>query len=163
MIKELWTLVKMLFGTRPSDHVCNGMGIVEMKHFPFKGYKAMAWCGNIIHRIGTSEVDDVTMNHEKIHLMQAVLCNDSWVKYYLVYVWEWLRGNPFIAPASSAYMTIPQEMEAYANEGKSEYPECMITYSNDYSHGRHKRYVVKNRKKVYKEHVKDWELFIKTL
>lgn len=35
---------------------------------------------------------------------------------------EWVKGNPICHPASSAYYTIPYEMEAYANEGNPDYP-----------------------------------------
>lgn len=65
MLKELWTLIKMLFASRPSDVVGKGMEVIEMKHFPFKGYKALSWCGRIIHREGTSEVNKITMNPTK--------------------------------------------------------------------------------------------------
>lgn len=41
MIKELWKLIKMLFATRPSDFIYNELEVVDMKHFPFKGYKAI--------------------------------------------------------------------------------------------------------------------------
>ena len=41
----------------------------------------MFWCGKIIHRIGSSEVDEKTIKHETIHLMQAKMCG-SWLKYY---------------------------------------------------------------------------------
>lgn len=167
MLKDLWILIRMLFGTRPSDFVYREMEVMEMGHFPFKGFKAMAWCGKIVHREGSSPVDARTMRHEKIHVVQAMLCGDSWVWYYLVYVWEWLKGNPFIAPASSAYMTTPQEMEAYANEDKPEYPEGMIVYSDDYSHGRHGKYVIKNgRKRKYREvggTSAAWKAYVKTL
>ena len=167
MIKELWILIKMLFGTRPSDSVYKDLEVMVMKHFPFKGFKAMAWCGKIIHREGSSSVDEVTMCHEKIHVMQAVMCSDSWVKYYLVYVWEWLKGNPFVHPASSAYLTTPQEMEAYANEEKPEYPEGMIIYMDDYTNGIHEKYVIKGgRKKKFKEvggTSASWKAYVKTL
>ena len=40
MCGELWRLIKMLFTTRPSDFVYKDLEVVEMKHFPFKGFKA---------------------------------------------------------------------------------------------------------------------------
>lgn len=158
MIRELWTLVKMLFGTRPSDHVCNGMGIVEMKHFPVKGYQAMAWCGNIIHRVGTSEVDDVTMNHERIHLKQAMLCGDSWVRYYLAYLWEWLRRG-FLAPMSANYYVSRYESEAYANEEDT-------GYCADYDGSNLQKYSIKKAKKLYRQlggTASAWKEYVKGL
>lgn len=41
MIKEFWKLIKMLFATRPSDYMYKELEVVEMKNFPFKGYKAI--------------------------------------------------------------------------------------------------------------------------
>lgn len=167
MIKELWILVKMLFSSYPSDFVYKDLEVMTMRHFPFKGFKAMAWCGKIIHREGGSEVDAVTMNHEKIHVMQAMMCDDSWMKYYLMYVWEWVKGNPLVKPASSAYMTIPYEMEAYANEEKPEYPDGMIIYMDDYTNGICEKYVIKDgRKRKYKEvggTSTAWKEYVKTL
>ena len=69
MLKELCTLIRMLFASKPSDNT--EVKVIHMRHFPFKGYKAMCWCGTIIHRIGASEVDGRTIRHETIHLLQA--------------------------------------------------------------------------------------------
>ena len=43
---ELIKLIKMLF--TPIKDV-NELNLIGMKHFPFKGYKYMMWCGNIIY------------------------------------------------------------------------------------------------------------------
>lgn len=156
MIKELWTLVRMLFGTNPKD--VDGMTVIEMKHFPFEGYKAMSWCGCIVHRVGASEVNEKTVNHETIHLMQAKQCG-TWVKYYWRYFVEWVKGNPFIAPASSAYYTSKYESEAYANEEDLEYWE-------NYEADGLKKYTFEGRKKLYKEvggTPRAWKEFVKKL
>lgn len=47
MIKELWTLIKLLFSSNSNVEQAK---VVRMRHFPFKGYSAMSWCGNIIVR-----------------------------------------------------------------------------------------------------------------
>ena len=165
MIKELLILIKLLFNNNPR-YIKGGIEIKDMKHFPFKGYKAMSWCGYIIHRIGTSNIDNKTITHETIHLNQAKR-SGSWIKYYWQYFIEWLKGNPIIAPASSAYYTNPFEMEAYANEDKPEYPEEMIIYNDNYSTSEFTKYIIKNsRKKVYKNAggtPRDWKKYIKTL
>ena len=54
-------------------------------------------------------------------------------------------------PASSAYYKIPYEMEAYANEDKSDYE----INTN--------KYKIKNRKKTYRENKKNWFNYIKNL
>lgn len=156
MIKELWTLIKMLFGKKPK-HI-EEVAVVDMWHFPFKGYKAMAWCGNIIHRVGTSEIDNITTNHETIHLMQAKICG-SWWKYYWRYFVQWLKGNPLLHPSTSAYYTIPYECEAYANEEN-------MDYCKNYDGSNLQKYTFKRRKKLYKEvggSSKEWKAYLKTL
>lgn len=70
MLEEFCTLIKLLFRSNPKD-IKGSVEIKDMKHFPFKGYKAMSWCGYIIHRIGTSDIDNKTITHETIHLNQV--------------------------------------------------------------------------------------------
>lgn len=53
MIKELWTLVKMLFSGKP-EYVTDAE-LLGMDHFPFKGYSYMMWCGKLIYRNDTIE------------------------------------------------------------------------------------------------------------
>ena len=48
MIKELWTLAKMLFQSKPSE--IEEAKLMGMNHFPFKGYAYMMWCGKMIYR-----------------------------------------------------------------------------------------------------------------
>ena len=155
MIKDLWILVKMLFASKPSD--IDKVVVVDMRHFPFKGYKAMAWCGYVIHRIGASAVDDKTLNHERIHLMQAKVCG-SWVKYYLSYLLEWMRIG-FMAPMKANYYTSKYESEAYANEDN-------FYYCVGYDGSNLPKYSFKNRKKLYKAvggTSKSWKQYVKSL
>lgn len=158
MIKELWKLIKMLFATRPSDFIYNELEVVNMKHFPFKGFKALAWCGKIIHRVDSSSVNDITLNHEKIHVMQAMMCNDSWVRYYLAYLWEWIRRG-ILAPMTANYYVSKFESEAYANEGD-------FDYCANYNGKNLAKYTIKNAKKLYKQlggTSKAWKQYVKTL
>ena len=158
MIKELWTLVKMLFASRPSDYAYRNLEVVEMKHFPFKGYKALAWCGKIIHREGGGEVSDTTMTHEMIHVVQAMACNDSWTRYYLAYFWEWIRRG-FLSPMSANYYVSKFESEAYANEDSPNYLKYYLPFNVE-------KYTIKNAKKVWREvggSPEKWKAFVKTL
>ena len=152
MIGELFTLAKMLFGKtslrQPS--------ILVMKHFPFSGFSAMMWCGYIVTRKKEYELSDKTVRHEYIHVKQAYRYS-RWYSYYLRYLREWMRGNPLTHPASGAYMTIPFEMEAYANEHLLTYEPTADTL---------KRYTIKNRKKTYrslKGNRKGWIEYLQTL
>ena len=82
MLTEFLNLLRWLFLTSPKD--INEMKIIVMKHFPFKGFTAMSWCGKIIVR-NKQNVDDALINHETIHLKQAQT-RGSWIRYYLLYL-----------------------------------------------------------------------------
>lgn len=151
MIKELWTLAKMLFH-RTGDST--KVEVLLFKHFPFEGYKYMMWCGKII----TTKQEyltpsEVSLNHERIHLLQAQMYS-HWYKYYLHYVKGWIKGNPISHPAQSAYYTIPEEMEAYGNEHRSGYVPTKESL---------KKYTIENRKNTYAEHRNNWRKYCKSL
>lgn len=155
MFKELWYLIKLLFSNPASQKV----EIVQMKHFPFQGYLAMSWCGKIITRKPEKTKDSVILNHERIHLEQALkLLENSkqktWLKFYWEYIKEWIKGNPLIAPSSSAYYTIPFEMEAYGNEHNFDYKVTENSW---------RWYIINNRKDTYKKNRNNWKQFCKNL
>ena len=161
-MKELWQLIKMLFSSKPGDF--DTPKLLSMKHYPFKGYRFMMWCGRMIYRIENKEniekymqtyAGKESMTHETIHLRQAQAVG-SWVKYYWRYFVECIKGNPSCHPASSAYYTIPYEIAAYANQGN---PDYLKNYTDD----SFTRYKLKHRKRIYKEHQKDWMVYIRTL
>lgn len=152
---EVIKLISMLFKTSPRDQ--DKLELMSMKHFPFKGYKYMMWCGKLIYR-GTEVpvVSEESNTHETIHLMQAKV-KGSWVKYYWSYFVEWLKGNPIIHPSSSAYYTIPYEMEAYAYQGNPD-------YVNNYDGSNLVYFKISNRKRVYKDAggtPRAWKAYIK--
>ena len=165
MIKEFWTLAKMLFQSKPSE--IEEVKLMGMDHFPFKGYAYMMWCGKMIYRNDAydrrrkewiTKAYKVSKNHETIHLMQAKMCG-SWVKFYGRYFVEWLKGGILLNPASSAYYTIPYEVEAYANEENMDYPKS-------YDGQNLSRYTFTKRKKLYKKvggTSKAWKAYVKTL
>ena len=165
-MKELWQLIKMLFSSKPGDF--DTPELLPMKHYPFKRYRFMMWCGRMIYRAENKENIDrymqtyagkESMTHETIHLRQAQVIG-SWVKYYWRYFVEWVKGNPICHPASSAYYTISYEMEAYANESNLDYPV-------NYDGSNLSRYKIKGgRKKLYKSiggTSKAWKTYIRTL
>lgn len=148
MLKELWYLIKLLFS--PLQNYKSE--IVQLKHFPFQGYLAMSWCGKIITR-KPYKISEIDINHERIHLEQA-LHMGSWINYYWKYLIQWIKGNPIIAPASSAYYTIPFEMEAYANQHKLNYEVTKDSW---------KKYDIKDRKRTYKDNRDNWYEFCRSL
>lgn len=165
MIKELWTLAKMLFASKPSE--IEEMKLMGMNHIPFKGNAYIMWCGKMIYRNDMYDIRrkewiskeyKVKKTHETIHLMQAKLYG-SWAKYYWRYFCEWLKGGIIMAPVSAAYRTIPFEVEAKANEDNPNYPK---NYTGEHL----PKYTFDNRKKLYKKvgGTKDkWIAYVKTL
>ena len=86
-------MVKALFKSKPSEK--DFVEIKQMKHCPFKGYLAMSWCGYLLTRYSPDNIDNETVNHETIHLMQAK-DEGSWLKFYLKYLWEWIKGGDLL-------------------------------------------------------------------
>lgn len=155
MFNELWQLINWLFASSPKD--ANELEIVEMKYFPITGFSAMSWCGKLIVH-SKDRVNETLKAHETIHLKQAQAVG-NWVLYYLLYVKEWLLGNPFKKPFISAYYTICYEMEAYANEDNKDY---IINYNDENVN----RYRLTHKKKTYEEKggtFSKWKEYIKSL
>ena len=155
----------MLFGKRQPKDI-EKVSLLGMDNFPFRGYKYLMWCGKMIYRNDMydrrqkewpTDSFKISENHEQIHLEQAKVAG-SWPKYYWRYLLEWLRGNPIIAPASSAYYTIPFEVEAYANEQDAD-------YAKNYDGSNLEKYTLPNRKRLYKKVGGGiiWRKYVKTL
>jgi hypothetical protein len=161
-LKDCWWMVKTLFSSNPKE--VSNLQLKETSTLPFDGYLCMMWCGHLVYRSSKAEKINEYINsekykniynHEMIHLCQAQIAG-SWWKYYLNYVWEWIKGNPIINPASSAYYTIPYEMEAYGNEDD-------LTYTNNYDGSYLPIYDINHRKSTYKEHRSNWKEFCASL
>lgn len=147
MLKELFTLIRMLFGK--IDKGMTTLPIIKMQHFPLGGYSAMQWCGHIIDNGKDGcEISEVIMNHEMVHYKQACALG-SYIKYYLAYLWEWLRLGWW---AYSIYYAHPMEIEAYIHEVNPNYE----TYK-----GKYKKYRVKHARRLYRENMYNWKEFIR--
>lgn len=110
ILKETFQLAKMLFSDVDQEHEVK---MIPMDHYPFKGYKYLMWCGNIICR--NDNPDDINIsvynrNHEMIHVEQAK-DEGSWIKYYIRYLIEKIKLNPF---TKKSYYLNKFEVEAYA-------------------------------------------------
>ena len=64
-----------------------------------KGFEGLTFFGKIL--TPTQALADefntgftALKNHEMIHLRQAQSCGDSWLRFYLLYLWYWLRALP---------------------------------------------------------------------
>ncbi len=99
-----------------------------------RGYEGLTFFGKILAP-SQKEADRFNSgftplkNHEMIHLRQAQSCHDSWLRFYLLYIWYWLKNSvgtvliesrrglrknrPRRVPRNAAYLLNPFEMEAY--------------------------------------------------
>ena len=120
IFKEIFTLIKMLF-TKIGDR--KELTMYYMKHFPFKNYKLMMWCGYIIYKNKQNAwMTDTDKNHETIHLYQA-RDKGSWFKYYISYLWQWFKGIISFCGWKCSYYTSKYEVEAFAKENDLKYLE----------------------------------------
>ena len=126
----MFQIVPMMWrSARPSRIV--DMPAVVNTFWLRKGYEGLTFFGHILaptqqeaDRFNAGEKGDrmsVAMkNHEMIHLRQAQACHDSWMCFYLLYIWYWVK-TAWFGPRSvrrqlkhAAYLLNPFEMEAYA-------------------------------------------------
>ena len=92
------------------------MKIIKNNIIPFKGFRAINLFGILFVR-GNARIDDITLNHEKIHTAQ--IKEMLYVFFYVWYVIEWFIRLPF----GNAYRNISFEREAYANQDDLNYLE----------------------------------------
>jgi hypothetical protein len=119
-----------------------------------KGYEGLTFFGHIL--APTQELADrfngsadrALKNHEMIHLRQAQSCGDSWIRFYLLYIWYWLtclRMNRKMKHA--AYLLNPFEMEAYARMDDLDYLKGPATEWRKYA-----KMKLKDRLKLYQKY-----------
>ena len=119
-----------------------------------KGYEGLTFFGQIL--APTQELADrfngsadrALKNHEMIHLRQAQSCGDSWIRFYLLYIWYWLTGLRMNRKMKhAAYLLNPFEMEAYARMNDLDYLKGPATEWRRYA-----KMPLKERLKLYKQH-----------
>ena len=98
------------------------MKIIRNNIIPFSGNKAMNLFGVLFVR-GNARIDDITLNHEKIHTAQ--IKEMLYVFFYVWYVIEWLIR----LPKGNAYRNISFEREAYANDNNPNYLKTRKRYA----------------------------------
>jgi hypothetical protein len=98
------------------------MKIIRNNIIPFSGYKAMNLFGVLFVR-GNARIDDITLNHEKIHTAQ--IKEMLYVFFYVWYVIEWLIR----LPKGNAYRNISIEREAYTNDKNPNYLKTRKRYA----------------------------------
>ena len=119
-----------------------------------KGYEGLTFFGQIL--APTQELADrfngsadrALKNHEMIHLRQAQSCGDSWIRFYLLYIWYWLKGLRMNRKMKhAAYLLNPFEMEAYARMYDLDYLKGPATEWRRYA-----KMPLKERLKLYKKY-----------
>ena len=119
-----------------------------------KGYEGLTFFGYIL--APTQELADrfngsadrALKNHEMIHLRQAQSCGDSWFRFYLLYIWYWLKGLRMNRKMKhAAYLLNPFEMEAYARMNDLDYLKGPATEWRKYA-----KMKLKDRLKLYQKY-----------
>lgn len=104
---------------------------------PPKGYFAITFFGKILIRSHNSisweqskeqHNNKVILHHEWIHVRQAVSTHNSWICFYLQYLYYYLKNKPLRYGRRFAYYANPFEMEAYIHEND-------LTYAQDTEKG----------------------------
>ena len=109
---------------RPSKVV--DMPAVVNSFWMRKGFEGLTFFGQILtpseETAKLFKVSPAMKNHEMIHLRQAQSCSDSWLRFYLLYIWYWLRALPANRKMKhGAYLLNPFEMEAYRHMNNLNY------------------------------------------
>jgi hypothetical protein len=122
----MWMMLRvipMMWGSVRPSRVADMPAVVNT-FWIRKGYEGLTFFGHILTH-NQSDADKFNAgynslkNHEMIHLRQAQSCGDSWVCFYLLYIWYWLkikisRKKRHFCVRNAAYLLNPFEMEAYA-------------------------------------------------
>ena len=128
-MRNPFRIIRWVFKARRPSRVAD-MPAVSDNFWLRRGYAALTFFGFIVTP-SQEEADRVNRqqcwrlkNHEMIHLRQAQSTHDSWLCFYALYLWHWLRAvhlNRHLKNA--AYLLNPFELEAYANEHDPHYLE----------------------------------------
>ena len=152
----MWMMLRVIpimwRAVRPSKVV--DMPAVVNTFWLRKGYEGLTFFGHIL--APTQELADrfngsadrALKNHEMIHLRQAQSCGDSWLRFYLLYIWYWLTGLRMSRKMKhAAYLLNPFEMEAYARMNDLDYLKGPATEWRIYA-----KMKLKDRLKLYKKY-----------
>ena len=121
----MFRVVPMMWrAVRPSKVV--DMPAVVNSFWMRKGFEGLTFFGQILTPSEDTaklfKISPAMKNHEMIHLRQAQSCGDSWLRFYLLYIWYWLRALPANRQMKhGAYLLNPFEMEAYRHMNNLNY------------------------------------------
>ena len=122
------TLLTLMWRAHKPSHTID-MKALRNTFWLRKGYAALTFFGTIVTATD-EEAQELNgqltslKNHEMIHLKQAQSCGDSWVRFYLLYIYYWLRALPQNRyHRHAAYWLNPFELEAYQHMNDLHYLE----------------------------------------
>lgn len=137
-----------MFGIKKPSEVTEAK-VVFNKFLPFGSFLAFAFFGKVfVKEVDKEEWEEYEKtgeaeyikNHELIHIKrQAKNACNSWVIFYLRYIWQFLRNNPLRGFDYAYYMT-PYELEAYGNQDDLTYCETHKDNKDE-----HKKYKIKGQ------------------
>ena len=109
------------------------MDVVTDAFWLRRGYQALTFFGTVVTATDSDarlmrQGDNSLTRHEMIHLRQAQSTHDSWLLFYLLYVWYYLRALPQNRRLrNAAYLINPFELEAYCHMDDPTYVErCAV-------------------------------------
>lgn len=98
MLKEFWTLAKMLFMSKPSE--IGEVKLMGMEYFPLKGKDYLSWCGYLVYRkdeFAIRRKEWLTKKYkqrkqsENLLLEEAKQCG-TWMKFYILSIFCKLKN-----------------------------------------------------------------------
>lgn len=124
---------------------------------PFHGFFAMTLFGKMWIRKSNRDKwsfyertgkANIMKNHEMIHVKQAVSTGNSWLKFYLKYIFEWIKCIPIINGFNFSYFMNSFELEAYGNESDMTYSTVNFDGATEWK--KYARLSNKKRKELWK-------------
>lgn len=135
------------------------MKLVVNKIIPFNNYYLICFFGNIYIKLKSYKrwlkneekgANQKSKNHEMTHVKQAIKCHNSWICYYLHYVWLWLKNLPLINGFKMPYKFVEFELEAYAHENDDNYNVIHKDGTDEWK--MFKKLTLKQKKQFYKQY-----------
>lgn len=107
----------------------DGLKIISNKIIPFGRYVAITMFGRVFTRKSMKDLKKYLdtsagkrmIKHESIHVMQAKDECKSWIKFYVLYLWYFVKMLFWCFKWDMSYKTIPFEIEAYKYQNTPEY------------------------------------------
>ena len=154
-IKETFWFISTLFMAKTVSYEETVFSKI-MFNYPRKKKNYLWWCGYAIFRVDT-KINKVF--REKLYTRYDIRFKqvhefESWLYYYIVFLWQFLQGKPWVS-WKGAYYTCPFIVESLYFENK---PESIFFV---YPYGQYKNFKIKDRQKAWKEGKRYWKTWIR--